>query len=172
MKGGGGPGPVVYRAAVAADAEALADLWIARVGGDRDEAVERSARVIAGAGPVAALIAADLGGTLVGYGRVLRFDRPGDAPESTVDAGFYLLGLGVREDLRRRGIATELTRRRLEWMKERGIARALYFADDDNFVSIRLHAKFGFQRVRPGVTFPHMREPDTPMSLYALSLET
>ena len=170
MNSGAWSEPVVFRPAVVEDAEALADIWVARVGGDRDQAIERSGRVIESAEGEAFLLAAEVAGVLVGYGRILRFLKPEDSPATTVPSGWYLLGLGVRQDMRRRGIATELTRRRLEWMRERAIERALYFANDDNEISIRLHEKFGFKRVRRGVTYPRMREPDVPMSLYALSL--
>ncbi len=58
---------------------------------------------------------------------------------------------------RRRGIAAELTRRRLKWIAERA-GEAFYFANARNQVSIDLHARFGFVELTrdfayPGATF-------------------
>ncbi len=160
----------LVRQAVVDDAKALADLWCRRKPQDRAEAVERARRAIAATGPEEVMLAADLSGTLVAYGRISRFRRPEDAPGTMCPSGWYLLGITVREDSRRRGIGRELTRRRLEWLRKRGIEQAWYFTDFDNERSIRLHEEFGFEPVRKDVIFPGMRLDSQPMVLFGLTL--
>lgn len=94
---------------------------------------------------------------VVGYGKVSRVAPPEHAPANRAPAGFYLGGVTVHEDFRRRGIGHELTRQRLLWIASRA-TEAFYFANAQNLASIDLHARFGFVEVTrdffvPGVTF-------------------
>ena len=78
-------------------------------------------------------------------------------PDSSAPAGWYLLGVIVHPDFRRRGVGLALTRSRLEWIAGHS-DRAYYFANVRNLVSIEMHRKLGFVErtldVRiPGVTF-------------------
>lgn len=94
---------------------------------------------------------------ILGYGRTAWSDPEPDAPPDTAPAGWYLIGLSVDPDWRRRGIARAITAERLAWVATRA-EEAWYFANADNRVSLGLHASFGFVEVTrrfsfPGVTF-------------------
>ena len=90
---------------------------------------------------------------LVGYGRTGWFDPVPDAPANTAPAGWYLTGLSVDPDWRRRGIARALTEERLDWVAARSDA-AWYFANAENRVSLALHASLGFVEVTRDFSFP------------------
>ncbi len=111
------------------------------------------------------LFVAEHEGLVVAYGVAAHFEPPPDAPANCALAGDYLVGLGVDIAHRRRGIATALVRRRLEWIAGRADT-AYYFADDDNAASIALHDRFGFEPVMRGIWFPGLQSPDEPMTLY------
>lgn len=99
------------------------------------------------------LLVAECGGRVAGYGRAMRFRPAAGAPADSAPAGYYLVGLVVDADLRRRGLGSALTRRRLAWIKERA-GEAWYFANAGNAVSIALHARFGFSEVTRAFSFP------------------
>jgi ribosomal protein S18 acetylase RimI-like enzyme len=103
------------------------------------------------------LLVAELDGEVVGYARASAFAPARDAPPDTAPAGYYLVGLYVRGDCRRRGIGLELTEARLRWIAERA-EEAWFFSNAKNEASIALHALVGFEEVTrefsfPGVTF-------------------
>jgi RimJ/RimL family protein N-acetyltransferase len=91
-------------------------------------------------------------GRWVGFGRARNLATSALAP-SCVAAGWYLLGVIVAPDFRRRGVATELTRLRLEWVGRRA-SEAFYFANSLNLASIDLHRKLGFVEVQRPFAFP------------------
>lgn len=90
---------------------------------------------------------------LVGYARTVRFEPAADAAADAVPAGWYLLGLSVDPDWRRRGIARALTEERLDWVAARA-DEAWYFANARNRVSLALHASLGFAEVTRDFSFP------------------
>lgn len=105
----------------------------------------------------AQLFVADLAGRVVGFGKVARFSPPAGSPGNTAPEGWYLAGLVVRPEHRRRGIGRALTMARLAWIAKRS-GKAYYFANESNRVSVELHAAAGFvERSRdfhhPGVRF-------------------
>lgn len=67
-------------------------------------------------------------------------------PDSGAPAGFYLGGVSVHPDHRRRGFGRALTQARLDWIWERSNT-AYYFTDDTNVASMRMHAAFGFEEI-------------------------
>lgn len=83
-------------------------------------------------------------GQIVGYGRVLELTA-GEAAQGT-PAGCYLGGVLVDPVWRRRGIASELTRARLDWALA-WTGTVFYVTGADNTGSLRLHAAFGFREV-------------------------
>ncbi len=96
-------------------------------------------------------------GRLTGYGRLMHFAVPAQAPANVSPPGFYLVGLQVISARRRRGIGAALTRRRLDWIFERA-PEAWFFTNIRNHASRALHEKLGFVPVTtdfwyPGVTF-------------------
>ena len=65
-------------------------------------------------------------------------------PGKNVPEGWYLVGVIVSPQYRRRGVATELIRQRLlliSYMAD----EAYYFANALNLVTIELHERFGIQ---------------------------
>jgi ribosomal protein S18 acetylase RimI-like enzyme len=103
--------------------------------------------------PARLLVVAESGGAVVGYGRARLFEPAPDAPADTVPAGYYLSGLFVLPEQRACGIATALTRARLDWIGERA-AEAWYFANARNTISIELHRKLGFEEISRRFSFP------------------
>ena len=83
---------------------------------------------------------------MVGYGRASRFTAPHGAPRNVAPSGYYLTGVLVDAQWRRRGLAEQLTRTRLEWVWQRTPV-CWYFANAGNRPSLDLHAKLGFQVV-------------------------
>ncbi|MFJ2863538.1 GNAT family N-acetyltransferase [Kitasatospora sp. NPDC087314] len=95
------------------------------------------------------VITAKVSGAAVGYANAAFL------PEHAVDgapAGYYLTGVTVDPDWRRRGMATLLTQRRMEWVWERGSA-VWCFISARNRASLDLHRKRGFNQVTFGVSF-------------------
>jgi ribosomal protein S18 acetylase RimI-like enzyme len=99
--------------------------------------------------PERLLLVAESGSRVAGYGRAMRFRPAAGAPADSAPTGYYLVGLVVDADLRRRGVGSELTRLRLAWIQERA-GEAWYSA---NAVSIALHARFGFSEVTRAFSF-------------------
>lgn len=102
-------------------------------------------------GSGALVLVATSRGTALAYGVAERLAI------ETLPEGWYLTGVVVTPSERRRGIATRLTRRRLDWIGQRA-EEAYYFVNEVNRVSIDLHAGFGFEPIAhdihvPGVTF-------------------
>jgi ribosomal protein S18 acetylase RimI-like enzyme len=121
----------------------------------RDEDPERGrVRLQADLGlPGRCLLVASLEGTFAGYGRLLRFEAPADAPANVAPAGWYLVGLLVASACRRRGVGLELTRARMAWVFERA-DEAWFFANARNGASLGLHARLGFEEVTRDFVFP------------------
>ncbi|MGU3643377.1 GNAT family N-acetyltransferase [Microbacterium sp. C23T] len=67
-------------------------------------------------------------------------------PDGGAPEGYYLGGLAVHPSHRREGIGLALTRVRIEWVWARADG-VLYFTDEDNLASLRLHAAFGFEEI-------------------------
>ena len=96
------------------------------------------------------LVVAECADDVIGYGRVMRFVPPPLAP-----AGYYLMGMVVHPDHRRRGVATALTQARLDWISKHA-DEAWYFANARNAASIALHEPFGFEEVTRSFFYPRV----------------
>jgi ribosomal protein S18 acetylase RimI-like enzyme len=105
------------------------------------------------ADPNVCLVVAVVDTEICGFGRAGRFEPAADAPIDSAPAGWYLLGLIVRDRWRRRGIGRRLTEARLAWLAERG-AEAFYFVNARNRASIDLHEGLGFREVTRDFSFP------------------
>jgi ribosomal protein S18 acetylase RimI-like enzyme len=101
------------------------------------------------------LVVAERADDVIGYGRVLRFVPSPDAPHDIAPSGYYLMGLVVHPDHRRRGVATALIRARLDWISQHA-DDAWYFANALNTASIALHAPFGFKEVTRSFFYPRV----------------
>ena len=99
------------------------------------------------------LVVAESNGAIVGYGRAALFEPGADAPADAAPGGYYLTGLLVAPEERRRGIAMALTQARLDWIGGRA-ADAWFFANARNAASIELHRRFGFEEVSRSFSFP------------------
>jgi ribosomal protein S18 acetylase RimI-like enzyme len=146
-------------AATKRDADAIARLTFEREGGTYQAARKRVDRWLAAATKDSKnlMLVARVGRSVVGYGRA-GFVRGRTDEDTDVPEGWYLGGVVVAPLLRRRVIVTLLTRRRIEWIAERGATEVYYFVNSLNRASIELHTPFGFIEVRrdfrfPGVTF-------------------
>ena len=85
----------------------------------------------------------------------MRFLPEADAPADTAPPGYYLMGLIVHPDFRRRGIAAALTHARLDWISDQA-DEAWYFANARNAASIALHASFAFEEVTRSFFYPRV----------------
>ncbi|MDR6988510.1 ribosomal protein S18 acetylase RimI-like enzyme [Paenarthrobacter nitroguajacolicus] len=90
----------------------------------------------------------DGGSAVVGWAKTHYWDYgDGQAP-----AGHYLGGVTVLPDFRRRGLATELTAGRLDWIWARAES-AWYVVNARNEASLALHRAWGFREVARGPAF-------------------
>lgn len=104
-----------------------------------------------------ALMVAVFEGERIGFGRTHRLTPPPDAPPNCIPAGWYLGGLVVQPEFRRRGVGLELMRQRLDRAFMHA-ATVYYFATAINGPTIALHARFGFREIArdiwaPGASF-------------------
>jgi ribosomal protein S18 acetylase RimI-like enzyme len=100
-----------------------------------------------------ALIVAELAGRIAGVGRVSYFEPAEDAPPNAAPSGYYLLGVNVDPQQRRRGVGKALTAARIAWISKRAPV-AWFFTGASNVASIRLHEAFGFRRNTSDFWFP------------------
>ncbi|HAM44048.1 MAG TPA: N-acetyltransferase [Propionibacteriaceae bacterium] len=145
---------VAVRVAGESDLTRCADLACRRNGGDQDLWYSRLA--VDQADPERLLVVAEIDGTVVGHACAgwQHFDRH---LAHNVKDGWYLTGVIVEPDSRRRGVGRHLVQARLDWLSTRA-DRAWYFASAQNEASLQLHREFGFSEVTrtfevPGVTF-------------------
>ena len=155
----GQPEPrATVRRARARDAEALANIAAQRGLTDFDTCLQHFADELGADEPTNALWVAELCEVLAGYARVRELDRPADAVANHQPAGWYLGGVVIAPEYRRRGLARLLTQVRLEFLQALGAHEVHYVVNADNLASIDLHDAFGFEEVTrnfhsPGVTF-------------------
>ena len=149
---------LVFRVGAPADLAAIAEISAEREEKSaedcRDELERMQEQIRSGR---AQLFVGDHAGTVVGFGKVAHFSAPAGSPENTAPEGWYLAGVVVRPEQRRRGIGHGLTLARLAWIATRS-GRAYYFANEGNRVSVDLHAAFGFVELmrdfrHPGAQF-------------------
>jgi aminoglycoside 6'-N-acetyltransferase I len=151
---------LLVRPATPDDAEAIAALLVEREGGNLEERGERLTSELrrSDIGEKRLLVVGEIGARVVGFGRVAYLVPAAGAPANATPEGWYLGGVMVTAAHRRRGIGHELTRRRLEWLRERGAGTAWFVVNAENRASIDLHAAFGFREVtrdfvQPGISF-------------------
>jgi ribosomal protein S18 acetylase RimI-like enzyme len=100
---------------------------------------------------------------------IARHLEPAVVDAEHAPADWYLMGVIVQGDRQRRGHGAALTRARLDWLETRA-DRVFYFTTSDNEASIGLHASFGFEAIRDGLTHQTLTFDGGPMTLYELDL--
>jgi ribosomal protein S18 acetylase RimI-like enzyme len=169
---------LTIREAREADLQGVTEIAAEREGkepGRLREGFEKLLRETAPAGD-GLLLVAEVGGVVIAFGKVMRFchDPVGGAPAGLAPPvvhasagpgssglnspdlapeGWYLSGVIVRPEWRRRGVGDQLTWARLEWISRRA-ERAYYFVNARNTVSIVLHRRFGFVEMTRRFSFP------------------
>jgi len=78
---------------------------------------------------------------------------PEGAPANAVPDGWYLTGVIVTPQFRRRRIGHQLTQARLQWLLRR-TSNVYYVASAQNRVMIELHRQFGFVEMTRDFSFP------------------
>ena len=140
-----GVGGLVVRRAFESDLEELARLAQERNNGEHEDwrAHFEHQRVLEEQSREAILRVASLGDRILGYGKANYFAPPETSPENVAPEGWYLTGVVVRPEFRRRGVGAALTLARLQQISQLA-NHAFYFANAQNRVSIELHRPFGF----------------------------
>lgn len=146
-----GPASAVVAAATGGDVAALAGLQARTRGGSAADWADRIRRDLGVEQRL--VVTAKVAGETVGYANAAFL--PGH-PVDRAPAGYYLTGVTVDAAWRRRGIATQLTRRRMEWVGERDAA-VWCFVSARNQASLDLHRELGFEQVRSGPAFQGVR---------------
>ena len=113
------------------------------------------------------LVVAERDDAVVGYGRGALWTAD---PEDGRD-GYYLVGIAVDPDHRRRGVALALTRARMLWIAGRA-DEAWYFTNAANVASIALHDRFGFREVARSSSFRGVHFDDGQGILYRAHIGT
>lgn len=94
------------------------------------------------------LLVAVVGERVVGYGKGAILH-----PAPNLPHGWYLTGVVVVPDYRRRGIGEALTAERIAWIARRSTT-IYYFASIVNRPTIDLHALFGFVEIMRDIRIP------------------
>lgn len=160
--------PVRVRRASLADRDGVAAFFVDQEGGTLEEHQQGFEGEVTANRPDKLILVAEAVGRIVGFARARRFQHPPSAPENVAPEGWYLLGVVVSPAFRRRGIATELTVRRLAWIAERA-GEAWNFTEVRNHASITLHERLGFVEVSRDFSFPGRRSVEAGV-LFRLSL--
>ncbi|MFH1143007.1 MAG: GNAT family N-acetyltransferase [Candidatus Eisenbacteria bacterium] len=149
--GSSGRGPVcslTIRRASEQDADVLGAISARREGGSADEQAAAFRRFIgrADAGERSLVLLAEIPEGIIGFGKARHLDRRAWRRAGLSPEGWYLTGVVVDPEHRRRGAGSRLTLERLRWLARRSDC-AYYFANARNRVSIALHERFGFVEV-------------------------
>lgn len=93
--------------------------------------------------------------SVIGYGRI-RFVDTDERKARNCPSGFYLNGVIVSPDHRRRGVGMALTQHRMQWAEGKAL---YYFADVKNEATIELHNELGFREITRDYEWPgHFKE--------------
>ena len=146
---------LLIRPALLTDAAELGRIEAVREGGDAAPYASRLERAIVSfrTASEGLILAAQHSRRLVGIAKIRHFVPSNDAPRNVAPAGWYLSGVIVVPEYRRRGIGRHLTEARLEWVAQRDQS-AYYFSNVQNRVSIELHQQFGFVELTSDFTYP------------------
>ena len=96
--------------------------------------------------------------------------EPEGVDDDHAPAGWYLMGVVVGPNHRRKGLGRQLTEARLAWLSTRTDC-VRYFTKEDNRASVSLHESVGFRRVRDGLSSRSLAFDGGPFTLFALDLD-
>lgn len=117
------------------------------------------------------LYVADLEGEIVGFCRF--YDSAGLPQSKKVHPspeGWYGMGILVKPEFRRQGIAKFLTAKRIEVLRSREVKEFYSIVDANNKTSKRMHESFGFEPVEKAKGFLHLTIEPNGAILYRLKL--
>lgn len=145
---------VVVRVATPEDLVGCGKLMARREGWDAEAVTERLRNVVDLDDQI--VMVAELDSDVIGYARVGYLTPVADGGHGAPD-GWYLSGIVVAPEYRRRGIGRMLTQARCDWVWERDEA-VHYVVAAVNQASRSLHSSLGFREVTrdfvlPGVVF-------------------
>jgi ribosomal protein S18 acetylase RimI-like enzyme len=151
--------PTVVRDATEADLDATVELIAAHRGGDVDDWRRLFANALHD--DKRHFVVALVDGRVIGFGHTKLVEREVSShDEQTPPPGWYLSGVTVDPDYRRRGVGTALTRVRLDRL--RGKTKIVYYAaEPDNLATLELHALLGFSPTGRLVNVPGAERPLT-----------
>ncbi|MHC5002408.1 MAG: GNAT family N-acetyltransferase [Planctomycetota bacterium] len=115
------------------------------------------------------LCIASIDGTVVGFGRVTHLPAEEIDGAWGLPSAWYLTGIVVAPEWRRRGVARAITAHRLKWVRRRASA-VYYYANLRNRASIALHAGFGFRELTRDFGFPGLAFAGGAGALFGLDL--
>ena len=140
-------GRILVRAATGDDVEAV--LEVQRRSPGRSASARFRQHVTAGIADESVLVLiATVGPETVAWAMTTPFDES----EGLAPAGYYLTGVTVAPEWRRKGVGGLLVQARLNWIGERD-TKAFFFTNACNDGSIKLHERYGFRPVAHGARF-------------------
>lgn len=98
------------------------------------------------------MLVAEVNGEIVGFGRSILYDLNKIIVPHKAPSGWYLMGVIVNEEFRRRGIGQVLTQIRIEEISKIS-NEVFYIVNAENKSSIKLHEKIGFEIIDEGAGF-------------------
>ncbi len=98
-------------------------------------------------------LVAEVAGMVAGFGKCAYCKSPEDALANAAPDGWYLTGVIVAPQFRRRRIGHQLTQARLQCLARR-TSKVYYVASAQNRVTIELHRQLGFVEVTRDFSFP------------------
>ncbi len=137
-----------------ADIETLARITAQRQSSSETEAKIRFGRELANPSTAKTLWVAEVENQVIGFGRASLQDRPSDAAPNHPPAGWFLTGVVVSPEWRRRGIGRKLTLARLRYLAAENVSDVYFMVAAVNQASLDLHEAMGFQRLTDDVCAP------------------
>ncbi|MDA8792164.1 GNAT family N-acetyltransferase [Bacteriovoracaceae bacterium] len=148
---------VEFRLARLGDENALTQIHINRDGGDKESVKKIFSNEIKAIGESSALFVAEYKSQIVGFGRSRFIEADEELGYRNMPSGYYLLGVIVKEEFRRKGIGEGLVKARIDHIKSQ--AKQVYtFVDEVNKSMILLLTKIGFLRLTDDFTYPRSKE--------------
>lgn len=157
---------VKVRDATEADLDATVEFIAAHRGGDVDEWRRLFAHALHD--EKRHFVVALVDGRVIGFGHTKLVERDGsNHDEAGPPPGWYLAGVTVGPDYRRRGVGAALTRVRLDRLRR--VTDVVYYAaEPDNIATLELHSRFGFSPTGRVVNVPGAERP---LTLHRLTMK-